>query len=94
MAKVGYFKDKFDPVKIQLEDIGGNKRTLTQQTMITPEVQNEIEKMIYDDNVKTTEKIISQLVIIFGEDFNFWKVFSMQTLADILIFFAETAKKK
>lgn len=94
MAKLQIFKDTFDPLLIELTDKDGNKKTLTQQSPITPKVMGKIEDILKNAESNTIDKVIEQLILIFGESKNFWNDFSVKVLNQILEFVAEELKKK
>ena len=61
--------------------------------MITPDISRKIEAMLKTEGY-TADKIIDQLLMLFGESKKFWEGFSIQLLSDIIMYFADISKKK
>lgn len=99
MAEIKVFKEKFEPVQYKIIDLENNEKIITQATPHTLDVQDKIEKIIYDTQITNGEKIWKQMVLVFGTDeqtksVEFWKKFQLDFISQILEDFMATSKKK
>jgi uncharacterized protein YeeX (DUF496 family) len=89
------FKNNFEPIQYELQDQEGNKRVITQKTRMTADVADKIEDFAYKNkDLSSSQRIIQQLILIFGEPEDFWLGFDISFLGDILRSFSEDSSKK
>ena len=95
MGQIKIFKNNFEPVQYELIDSEGNKKIISQKSRMTADVSDQIENIAYKEKIYTnSQRIILQLVLIFGEPEDFWKGFDVGFLGDILVSFSEDCRKK
>ena len=99
MSEIKVFKEKFEAIQYKIIDLENNERIITQATPHTLDVQDKIEKIIYDSKMTNGEKIWKQMMLVFGSDeetksVEFWKKFQLDFISQILEDFMKTSKKK
>lgn len=95
MSQIKVFKNNFEPIQYELVDNEGNKKVITQKQRITADVSDEIEDIVFKNKeITSSQRIIKQLLIIFGETEEFWKEFDIGFLGNILGAFSEDSRKK
>lgn len=89
------FKNNFEPIQYELQDQEGNKKVISQKTRMTADISDQIEEFAFRiKDMTSSQRIIQQLILIFGETEEFWKGFDIGFLGDILGAFSEDSRKK
>jgi hypothetical protein len=89
------FKNNFEPVQYELQDEQGNKKVISQKQRMTADISDKIEEFAYrNKDMTSSQRIIRQLMLIFGEPEEFWLGFDISFLGDILVSFSEDSRKK
>ena len=99
MSEIKVFKERFEAVQYKIIDLENNERIIKQAIPITLDVQDKVEKIIYDPKITNGEKIWKQMIMFFGSDeetktIDFWKKFQLEFISQVLQDFMTTSSKK
>ena len=87
------FEENYKPIEISVKNIEGKEFNLKSLFQTAKETR-KVEEIMKDENMFNTDKILSMMTFLFGNNEDFYKQFSLDLLSKVAEFIQEENKKK